>query len=83
VDETIRSILAQHARLSCDATNLKEDDDLYRVGFTSHASVNVMLAIEDAFEIEFPNDMLRKSTFQSVSAIRAAVVELVGSRDGA
>jgi acyl carrier protein len=43
---------------------------------TSHASVNLMLALEDAFEIEFPDRMLRRSVFESVAAIRAALTEL-------
>ena len=28
---------------------------------TSHASVNVMLALEDEFDIEFPEAMLRRA----------------------
>ena len=40
---------------------------------TSHASVNVMLALEDTFDIEFPESMLRKSTFESVTAIATAL----------
>ena len=79
MDETIKAILADHGRLSCDATLLDDDDDLYRVGLTSHGTVNVMLALEDAFDIEVPDHMLRKSTFQSVASIRAAVVELTSS----
>jgi acyl carrier protein len=35
-----------------------------------------MLALEDCFEVEFPESMLRKSTFQSVAAIGAALSEL-------
>ena len=35
--------------------------DLYAAGMTSHASVNVMLALEDAFDIEFPDELLTKS----------------------
>jgi acyl carrier protein len=38
-----------------------------------------MLALEDAFEIEFPERMLRRRTFESVAAIRDAVAELTGS----
>jgi len=79
MDDTIRSILAEHGRLSCDVGALRDDDDLYLVGLTSHASVNVMLAIEDAFDVEFPDHMLRKTTFESVCAIRSAVVELTGA----
>ena len=40
---------------------------------TSHASVNVMLALEDAFDFEFSEKMLKKSTFESIGAIRAGV----------
>jgi acyl carrier protein len=43
---------------------------------TSHASVNVMLALEDAFDVEFPDEMLRRSVFESISAIGAAVATL-------
>jgi acyl carrier protein len=35
-----------------------------------------MLALEDRFEIEFPESMLRKSTFQSIGSIQEAVAEL-------
>ena len=79
MDETIRKILAEHAHLPVDVTKLSDEDDLYQAGMTSHASVNVMLAIEDEFDIEFPEAMLRKSTFESVAAIRVALGELTGS----
>ena len=80
MDETIRSVLSEHGGLAGDATEVGEDDDLYRMGLSSHATVNVMLALEDAFSIEFPDEMMRKSTFQSVAAIRAAVVEVMGEQ---
>ena len=79
MDETIRNILAEHTNLPVDVAKLGDEDDLYQVGMTSHASVNVMLAIEDEFDIEFPEAMLRKSTFESVAAIRVALGELTGS----
>jgi acyl carrier protein len=73
IDTTIRSVLESHGRLPVPASGLKDDDDLYESGLSSHASVNVMLALEDAFDIEFPDSLLRKSTFESVSAIRGAL----------
>jgi acyl carrier protein len=79
MDETIRNILAEHGRFPVDVNDIGEDDDLFRAGMTSHASVNVMLALEDEFDVEFPESMLRKSTFESVAAIRTALSELVGS----
>jgi acyl carrier protein len=77
--ERIRQILRDHGRLAADAGTLGEDSDLYQAGLTSHASVTLMLALEDAFEIEFPERMLRRRTFESVAAIRDAVDELTGS----
>lgn len=74
--DKIRTVLAEHGKLPVDLDSLTDDDDLYGAGMTSHASVNVMLALEDAFDVEFPDAMLRKSTFASVSAIRDALANL-------
>jgi acyl carrier protein len=79
METEIREILAEHARLPVEMASLDNDTDLYQAGMTSHASVSVMLALEDAFDIEFPETMLRKSTFESVSAINAALTSLVGA----
>lgn len=76
MNDEIRQILKDHGRLSVDAASLSDDDDLYRAGMTSHASVNVMLALEDHFDVEFPDRMLRRSVFESVSSIGAAIIEL-------
>lgn len=81
MDETIKAILADQGRLSCDATVLGDNDDLYRVGLTSHGTVNVMLALEDAFDVEVPDDLMRKSTFQSIAAIRAMIESLTSLAD--
>jgi acyl carrier protein len=78
MDETIRSVLTEHGRLAADANTIDPDADLFAAGMTSHASVNVMLALEDAFDIEFSERMLKKSTFESIAAIRAGVLEMTG-----
>jgi acyl carrier protein len=74
--ERIRQALAEHARLPVEISAVADDDDLYQAGMTSHASVNVMLALEDAFDLEFPDRMLKRSVFESISAIAAALTEL-------
>jgi acyl carrier protein len=75
-EATVRTVLAAHAKLPMDAATIGVQADLYAAGLTSHASVNVMLALEDEFDIEFPDSMLRKSTFGSIAAITVAVQEL-------
>ena len=76
--ERIRRILKDHGRLSIEAATLSEAADLYQAGMTSHASVNVMLALEGEFDVEFPDQMLRRDVFESVLAIRSALAELTG-----
>lgn len=72
-DDRIRTVLAAHAKLREPADALAEGADLYAAGMTSHASVNVMLALEDAFDVEFPDELLTKHTFCTIATIRDAV----------
>jgi acyl carrier protein len=72
----IRNVLRDHGRLKEDATQLDPTADLYQSGMTSHASVNVMLALEGAFDVEFPDHMLKRNVFSSIDSIRRAIGEL-------
>jgi acyl carrier protein len=74
--ERIRQVLKEHAQLSVDIETLDNDADLYQAGMTSHASVNVMIALEDTFDIEFLDSMLKRSVFESVASIAAALEEV-------
>ncbi len=76
IDDRIREVLKEHGRLPIEVGSLSDEDDLYEHGLTSHASVNIMLALEDEFGVEFPDELLRKATFQSIAAIRSALVSL-------
>ncbi len=72
----IRTVLQSHARLNKPIDLIESSGDLYQAGMTSHASVNVMLALESTFNVEFPDHMLKRSVFNSVASIRDAVAEL-------
>jgi acyl carrier protein len=77
-DDRIRTVLEAHAKLRVPAGGLGEGDDLYAAGMTSHASVNVMLALEDAFDVEFPDELLTKHTFCTIATVREALQTLTG-----
>ncbi|MBL8674267.1 MAG: acyl carrier protein [Rhodospirillales bacterium] len=81
--EAIRSVIAESGALAVDIATLKDQDDLYAAGLTSHATVNLMLGLEERFDVEFPDRLLRRKTFESVEAIRSAVSELLGARAAA
>lgn len=73
---TIKQVLAENGRLTVDVATLGDDDDLYFAGLSSHASVNVMLALEDEFDVEFPEHLLRRATFRSISSLREVLESL-------
>lgn len=73
---TICTALVEHGHLATPVDALTDDSDLYEAGLTSHASVNLMLAIEDAFEIEFPEALLQRRTFSSIACLVEAVSSL-------
>jgi len=84
VEDTIRSALREYGGLAGDVAAIGTNDDLYRLGLTSHASVNLMLALEDELGVEFTDSMLRRDTFETIEALHKALAELgVGVDAGA
>jgi acyl carrier protein len=74
--EEIRSILAEHARLLVDVDTLTDDADLYQAGLTSLSTVNLMLALEEHFDVEFLDSMLGRKTFSSIRSLSEAIQQL-------
>jgi acyl carrier protein len=77
----IREILLAHGRLSVHVEKLADESDLYDAGLTSLMTVNLLLALEDRFDIEFPDHMLSRRTFQSINALSDAISEILSLRE--
>lgn len=67
--DTIRDLIAEHGRLPVRTETLGNDQDLYAAGLTSFAAVQLMLALEDRFDVEFTEAMLNRRSFASIDAI--------------
>lgn len=76
MNDRIRQVIREHGHLSVDIDGLADDADLYQAGMASHASVNVMIALEDTFDVEFLDSMLKRSVFESVDSIARALTEV-------
>ena len=83
VQTRVRDLLKEARCLPGDAETLANDADLYAAGLSSHATVNLMLALEEAFDIEFPDRLLRRQTFSSIDAIAEALVEIGVQKEAA
>jgi acyl carrier protein len=75
--EKIRQIVEDHAGLAVRIESLDSSSDLYSAGMTSHSSVNLMLALENEFGLEFPPDLLNRSVFESIDSIGLAIEGLL------
>ena len=76
--QEIRSLIAAHARRPVDVEGIGDDASLYDAGLTSLSTVNLMLAMEEHFDVEFPDRMLGRKTFGSIRSLSEAVEQLRG-----
>ena len=80
MNETIRTLLAKLGGLPVAVETLVDEADLYAAGLSSFASVQLMLGLEEAFDMEFPDHLLNRKSFASIAAIEATVATIVGDR---
>jgi acyl carrier protein len=69
----LREIVGAHGKLTKPIATISDDADLFSAGLDSLAVVNIMLAIEDMFEVEFRDDLLNRASFSSIVALENAV----------
>lgn len=80
MNEKIRTLLAKLGGLPVSVDNVADAADLYAAGLSSFASVQLMLGLEEAFDIEFPDHMLNRKSFASIAAIEATVNTILEDR---
>ncbi len=83
MNETIRGLLAKVGGLPVNVAELEDGADLYAAGLSSFASVQLMLAIEEAFDIEFPDSLLNRKSFSSIAAIETTVTQILKAIEAA
>lgn len=80
MNNTIRELLSKLGNLPLAVDQLADDADLYTAGLSSFASVQLMLGLEDAFDIEFPDNLLNRKSFASIASIQSTVEQIVAAR---
>ena len=68
MEQSIRELISRLAVIQ-DAGAISVETDLYDAGMSSHASVKLMLGLEDLFDFEFPDEALERETFASINSI--------------
>jgi len=76
MQDEIREILAQSGRLAVPVESLEDEADLFAAGLDSLAIVNVLMSIEERFDIELPDELLSRRSFSSISTLKRVVSDL-------
>ena len=76
LQDRVRQVLREQGSVPGDVDRLSPEADLYAAGLTSLASVDLMLALEQTFNLLLPDDALNRKTFESIGSITALVERL-------
>jgi len=74
--ERVKQVVIDFSEIPSELQQLTSDEDLFKLGMSSRSSVSLMMGLESEFDIEFPDEMLRKEIFQSVETIGQAIESL-------
>ena len=72
----VRTIVAQYGQLPVNVETISDDTELYAVGLKSFALIQLMLALEAEFDMEFPEHRLNRRSFSNIRAIAEGVEQL-------
>jgi D-alanine--poly(phosphoribitol) ligase subunit 2 len=78
--DRVRTIVGSLNLLPVPLEGLSDEDNLFDAGMTSFGSVQLMLAVEEEFDIEFPNSLLTRKTFATLGGLVSAVDQLVSQK---
>ena len=81
--EKIRELLGKHGGLPIAVDTLADSADLYAAGLSSFASVQLMLGLEDTFDIEFPDHLLNRKSFSSIDTIAETLAAIIDGQEAA
>jgi D-alanine--poly(phosphoribitol) ligase subunit 2 len=78
--DRVRTIVGSMNLIPVPVDSLSDEDNLFDAGMTSFGSVQLMMAVEEEFDIEFPNSLLTRKTFATLGGLISAVDQLVSQK---
>ena len=69
-------VLRNYLRQVGDGDTLTMESNLYDLGLDSMAAVNLLLELEETYQVIFPDALLTESTFETPLALKSTIVSL-------
>ena len=73
----LKPLILEHLKLVETTDQIGDTDDLTTLGMDSMAATNMMIDIEDEFDIHFLDEMLTPETFKSAESLSLAIDSLL------
>ena len=73
----LKPLILEHLKLVETTEQIGDTDDLTTLGMDSMAATNMMIDIEDEFDIHFLDEMLTPETFKSAESLSLAIDSLL------
>lgn len=80
--DSVRDIVGKQLNFAVHGYEVGPDDNLWELGMTSLNCVGLMLALEDAFDVELPESQLNEDTFRTMNSITSAVAGTLRDKQG-
>lgn len=73
----VLAVVRKHLRFLPQEDALQPDAELDRLGLDSQSAISLLLDLEQAFSIVFPDELLTVATFRTPASLEQAVRSLV------
>lgn len=77
IREKLLPILKSKLKFIEDEQNFNWDTNLKELGLDSMSTINLLLSIEDEFQVVFPETLTNESTFSTGETLYSALQEIV------
>ncbi|KKD39701.1 hypothetical protein WN50_01825 [Limnoraphis robusta CS-951] len=69
--------MVEHLKFVQSIDQIDDEADLNSLGLDSMSATNLMIDLEDEFNITFPDDLLTPETFRTVQTLNSAIQTLI------
>ena len=80
-DGPFEDVLREHLSLLAPDVPLATDSNLSGLGLDSLASIQLLLSLEEAYSVAFPDDLLNADTFDTAGSLWRVVASLRDAAD--
>ncbi len=77
VTEKLLEIIHKQIKFPEGAANIPMDTELQALGLDSMGAINLLLDLEDSFDIAFPGSLLTEETFKTADSLSKAIQSLL------